>query len=256
MPLVFSPLTEDVLDKPPKKLLPKYAFIMRQLGDPSDIDLKMASVITAVFKKRGFKVVDANDTVGSKDYLERILGLIRGTGFTVAVFSDQTRANSLANIALELGYAAMCGKPLIITQSKGANAPSDLKRTDYIEYDFYEPKAFETKLGQALDEIVDLTAYESDLLDVALNAAMIDCGVAFERANKAFLLSGEKRFIDAAKTIGKKIPNTETSIHVTDLERLRQEIETFVMQAERAISALKPKKERQNRKEIVTTGEA
>lgn len=123
MPLVFSPLNESVLGEPPKRLLPKHAFVMRQLGNPAPIDVEMTKIITRVFKKKGFKAIDATSSVGAKDYLERILGLIRGTGFTVAVFSSETRANSLANIALELGYAAMCGKPLIITQSKGASGP-------------------------------------------------------------------------------------------------------------------------------------
>ena len=130
MPLVFSPLTEAVLETPPTTLRPKHAFVMRQLGGPPDIDKAMISILGDVFKKRGVPIVDADTSTGAKDFLERILGLIRGTGFTVAVFSEDTRTNSLANIALELGFAAMCGKPLIIVKSREAKAPSDLTRTD------------------------------------------------------------------------------------------------------------------------------
>lgn len=38
MPLVFSPLSENVLESAPRKLLPNSAFIMRQLGAPPPID--------------------------------------------------------------------------------------------------------------------------------------------------------------------------------------------------------------------------
>ena len=241
MPLVFSPLTEAVLDEPPRKLLPRHAFVMRQLGNPPPIDLKMNEIITNVFKRHGISVVDADGTVGSKDYLERILGLIRATGFTVAIFSTETRANSLANIALELGYAAMCGKPLVIAQSKGANGPSDLKRTDWIEYDPDDQTRFEQKLEQAIEELSTLAGWESDLLDVALGARSIDCAVAFERANKAFLLSGDSRYIDAARVISEKIPAGEGLLHIADLERLRQEIGAFILQSDRAIVAAKSK---------------
>jgi hypothetical protein len=126
---------------------------MRQLGDPPAIDLVMNREVVRVFRSRQFGAIDADASTGSKDYLERILGLIRGTGFTVAIFSHQTWPNSMANIALELGFAAMCGKPLVVVKSPEAAAPSDLKRTDWIEYDETEPAEFDRKLGPAVDEI-------------------------------------------------------------------------------------------------------
>lgn len=149
MPLVFSPLTEAVLDRPPRNLLPKHAFLMRQLGKPPAIDIEMAGIVASVLADRGFAVTDAEGSTAGKDYLERIFGLIRSTGFTVAVFSHETRPTAMANIALELGFAAMCGKPLVIVKSAEATAPSDLKRTDWIEFAAEEQGRFEKKLHQA-----------------------------------------------------------------------------------------------------------
>jgi hypothetical protein len=166
---------------------------MRQLGAPPAIDLAMNSEVVRLFGERGFRTIDADGSTGSKDYLERILSLIRGTGFTVAVFSHETRGNSVANIALELGFAAMCGKPLVIVKSPDAAAPSDLKRTDWIEYDEREPAQFHRKLGQALDEIEGLGSWEDDLLQTSLDARSPDCAVGLERANKGFLLSADER---------------------------------------------------------------
>ncbi|RYG85732.1 MAG: hypothetical protein EON58_22615 [Alphaproteobacteria bacterium] len=60
MPLLFSPLSEAVLDSPPKNLLPKHAFTMRQLGDPPDLDVHMSEAVTEVFKSKGIKTIDAD----------------------------------------------------------------------------------------------------------------------------------------------------------------------------------------------------
>jgi hypothetical protein len=236
VPLVFSPLSEALLDLPPKRLLPKYAFVMRQLGDPPPIDLTMATVVERLFRDRGFHVIDADGSTGGKDYLERIFSLIRGTGFTVAIFSHETRPTAMANIALELGFAAMCGKPLVIVKSPEAAAPSDLKRTDWIEYNSRRRTAFDRKINQALDEIERLCSWEDDLLQASLDARSPDCGVALERANKGFLLSGDGRFITAAERILGILEGVDESASLGDLERLRNEVRTFIRQARAAMA--------------------
>ena len=123
---------------------------MRQLGSPTAVYLEMTRIICDVFEAHGIKTIDANQSTGRMDYLERILGLIRSTGFTVAVFSHETRPNALANITLELGFAAMCGKPLVIAKSEQAMAPSDLTRTDWLSYDPTDEDQFRVKLHQAV----------------------------------------------------------------------------------------------------------
>jgi hypothetical protein len=218
---------------PPKKLFPKHAFIMRQIGKPPAIDLAMARTVEDVLKKRGFRTKDADASTGGKDFLERILELIRATGFTVAIFSDKTRPTALANIMLELGFAAMCGKPLLIVKSAKAKAPSDFSRTDWISYDGTDEKSFRSKLNQGLDAIDSLVEYEDTLLSVALAAQSMDCAVAFERANKGFLLSGNADFITAAKAIHKRLKEAERSSGIADVERLAHEVETFVLQAQK-----------------------
>jgi hypothetical protein len=232
VPLVFSPLTEAVLDSAPKRLLAKRAFVMRQLGDPPEIDLRMAEIVREVFQTRGIQIVDADASTGGKDFLERIVGLIRATGFTVAIFSHKTRPTAIANIMLELGFAAMCGKPLVIVKSERAKAPSDINRTDWIVYrpDCEEP--FRAKLEQAADAIQSLVELEITLLTVALEARSIDCAIAFERANKGFLLSGERRFIDAADAILLRLAKVSEDQQINDIERLRSEIKTFLHQAQ------------------------
>jgi hypothetical protein len=208
---------------------------MRQLGNPPAIDLAMNTEVVRLFRARGFEAIDADASTGSKDYLERILGLIRGTGFTVAIFSHETRPNSMANIALELGFAAMCGKPLVIIKTPEAAAPSDLKRTDWIEYDDKDHAEFNRKLAQAIDEIERLCDWEHDLLQASLDAKSPDCAVGLERVNKGFLLSGSKHFITAAERILEILEGVEEGASLADLERLRNETRTFIRQARAAL---------------------
>jgi len=233
VPLVFSPLTEAILDTPPKRLFPKHAFVMRQLGRPPAIDLDMARTVEDVLSEREFQTKDADASTGGKDFLERILELIRATGFTVAIFSDKTRPTALANIMLELGFAAMCGKPLLIVKSAKAKPPSDFSRTDWISYDGTDEKSFRSKLNQGLDAIESLVEYEETLLSVALAAQSMDCAVAFERANKGFLLSGQAKFVTAAKSIHKRLKEFGGSSRIADVERLAHEVEAFILLAQK-----------------------
>jgi len=216
-------------------LIPKGAFVMRQLGDPPDIDIAIKDAGEQKLADAGYKAVDASSTTGGKDYLERILGLIRSTGFTIAIFSEDTRSTAMANIALELGFAAMSGKPLIIVKSKNGTAPSDLKRTDWVEYDPYDVASFEENFGKALQELSTFEHFERDLLSLALEARSIDCAIALERCNKGFLLSAERSFIEGAKTILARVDGIKDDVHISDLERLRLEIKAFIRQAEAAL---------------------
>ncbi len=236
MPLIFSPLDEDVLSASPKALFPKSAFIMRQLGKPSELDLAIYQEVSDILKMRGIDAMDASSSTGAKDYLERIVGLIRSTGFTVAIFSHETRSTAMSNICLELGFAAMCGKPIMIVKSSAAEAPSDIKRTDWISYDQADIVRFRDEVGRALDGLDELAAYYRDtLLPVVLDARSPDCAIALERINKAFLLSAEEQFIEAAASILQRLEDIDEGHDIADIERLRQEARVFIAQARSAL---------------------
>lgn len=237
MALVFSPLSEDTLLTTPRTLFPGCAFIMRQIGNPPALDEAMGAIVKEVFDARSIGIKDADASTGAKDFLERILGLIRGTGFTVAIFSEDTRGTAMANIALELGFASMCGKPLVIIKSKAAAAPSDLTRTDWIEYDPEDDARFRTKLNQAIDELMEIAAFTELLLDTAMDAPSMDCAIAFERASKAFLLTKEPRFLDSAEEIARRLTLAARDDDIADLERVRSEVTMFVSQGRRAVVA-------------------
>lgn len=128
----------------------------------------------------------------------------------------------------------MCGKPLVIVKSKSA-APSDLTRTDWIEYDEADEARFRLKLGQAVDELGEMAAFQETLLKIALEAPSMACAVAFERANKAFLLTKEPRFLDSALRIAGRVASSSADDNVDDLKRLGSEINIFVLQGRRSL---------------------
>lgn len=204
----------------------------------------MHRLVKEVLHSRGIKLIDADGSVGGKDFLARILELIRSTGFTIAIFSDHTRPTALANIMLELGFAAMCGKPILIVKSARAQAPSDFSRTDWIVYDESDEPRFRNKIRQGLVDIDRLVDYERTLLRVALDAPSMDCAVAFERAVKGFLLSGRPNFVTAAKAINKRLAYAQAD-SIQDIDRLKNEVETFLHQAR---SATPPKRQGSRRK--------
>ncbi|WP_188448828.1 hypothetical protein [Sphingomonas psychrolutea] len=195
----------------------------------------MAASVVASCGLRGWQTVDATGSTGAKDYLERIIGLIRGTAFTIAIFSHETRPSALANIALELGFAAMFGKPLMIVKSKEAVAPSDLKRTDWIEFSEGEEGGFEDQIRAALDQLGNIADYQGLLLDMSLEAPEMDCAVALERAIKAFLLSGEARLLDKAEQIRNRLQPLQNQPQVDDLKRLHRETSTFIRQGRQTL---------------------
>lgn len=209
---------------------------MRQIGNPPAIDSAMAALITGSCGIRGLTTIDAAASTGSKDYLERIIGLIRGTAVTIAIFSHETRPTALANIALELGFAAMFGKPIMIVKSRAAIAPSDLKRTDWIEFEDGQETEFEHRVGLGLDELDSIAAYQELLLDTSLDASEMDCAVALERAIKAFLLSGEARLLDKAEIIRGRLQPIQNQPQVDDLKRLHREVATFIRQGRQTIA--------------------
>lgn len=210
---------------------------MRQIGEPPEVDSRMAALVIEAFTHRGVPTKDADATTGGGDFLQRILGLIRGTGFTIAIFSHETRANALANIMLELGFAAMCGKPLIVVKSKEAKAPSDLTRTDWVAYDPDDEAGFVRKLNQALDTISAVGEYEEGLLDIALDAHSIDYAVALERASKSFLLTGRPAILDKAEQVRTRLRTAMAGAPIADLERLKSELSMFIRLGRAAAAA-------------------
>lgn len=160
-------------------------------GNTTQVDTVMADEVTAALARADFNSVTASDIRGTGDYLHKIIGLIQGCGFAVAVFSDRTPPKTLANIFFEVGMAGVLGKPIQLVLTGENPAPSDFVRSEWIAFRRGEEPAFRLALDDSLRRIGDLTGYYRALGDVALQADRPDLELVFERFKQSVLIGND-----------------------------------------------------------------
>ncbi len=151
----------------------------------------MATEVRKALAEKGFAAVTAGDVRGTGDFLVKIVDLIRGCGFAVAVFSDATPAKTLANIFFEIGVAGVLGKPVQLVFSGDQGAPSDFVRKEWIAYRPGRLARLRKDLEASLARIGELAEFYRKIGDVALDAERGDLELAFERRRQAMLIGGD-----------------------------------------------------------------
>lgn len=193
MALIFSPLTEDALEGPYKPI-PKGVFLMLQFGKGvSQLESEMDKVVESVLVQRKFDAIRATTQRGQKDYLVKIIQLIRGCGFGTAVFSEYTSAPTMANIFFEVALCNLLGKPVIIVKSEGAKSPSDFVRTEWVTYSGSKKQQLRQDFSDSVSSVLELAKYYEVLGDLAIEAEDVDLELAFERYRQSFLIDGRKK---------------------------------------------------------------
>lgn len=189
MALIFSPLTEDILEGPFQPY-PRGAFIMLQdnNGTPK-VDKEMDELVCDTLVNAGYTPHKATTKRGTKDFLEKIVQMIRGCGFGVAIFSQYTDSSSLANIFFEVGLSNMFGKPVVIVKNDGAKPPSDFIRTEWVNF-VNDKKKFGIDFKKSIESIEGLAGYFEKLGDLAFEAEGTDFELAFERYKQSVLITG------------------------------------------------------------------
>lgn len=191
MPLLFSPVDQEELAEAFEPR-PRHAFLMMQLdGNPTVADSTMAEEVRAALERANFEVVTAGDVRRTGDYLHKIINLIRGCGFSIAVFSDRTPPKTLANIFFEVGLAGMLGKPVQLVLNGENPAPSDFVRSEWISYKRGEEPALRADLDESLEQMKALAGFYRDIGEVALEAERPDLELAFERFKQGVLIGND-----------------------------------------------------------------
>lgn len=228
MALIFSPLTEDLLEGPFKPY-PRGVFVMLQdnKGTP-EVDYEMDEVICDVLKKHSFTPLKATSKRGTKDFLEKIVQMIRGCGFGVAIFSEYTNASSLANIFFEVGLCNMFGKPVIIVKNEGTKAPSDFVRTEWVTFTKDKDK-LSNDFKASIISIQELADYFESLGDLAFEAEEKDYELAFERFKQSYLISNKKQVQEKIENLLNNMNNhgTEKVTLEASRKRLKKAIAEF-----------------------------
>jgi hypothetical protein len=230
MPLIFSPLSEDVLEGPFKPS-PRSAFIMLHSGNKvSEVEVKMDKTVGECLESLRHPIIKATSLSGTKDYLEKIIQMIRGCGFGIAIFSEFTPAPTLANIFFEVGLCSVLGKPVILVKSAESRAPSDFVRTEWVAYQGGNTKKLKKDLRSSIGSVVKLAEYYEDLGDLAMEAEEVDIELAFERYKQAILIAGSKSVKRKIENILEQLKDDQESAELLRMPktRLRRSISEFV----------------------------
>lgn len=151
----------------------------------------MAAEVRGALAARAFNAVTASDIRGTGDFLTKIVDLIRGCGFAIAIFSEQTPAKTLANIFFEIGVAGLLGKPVQLVLAGANPAPSDFVRTEWINYRPGELASLREDIGASLDRIEEMAVFYRKIAEVALEAEQPDLELVFERYKQAVLIGDD-----------------------------------------------------------------
>lgn len=191
MPLLFSPIDQNELINAytPR---PRGAFLMLRLGEgASSAEIEMTEAVREVLKNLNFLPVTASDVRGTADYLTKIVDLIRGCGFGIAIYDNHTPARTMGNIFFEVGVCGVLGKPVQLLLSGDRVTPSDFVRTEWIEYRAGREADLRRDLHASLSRIDELGAYYNKLGLIGLDAPQADLELAFERFKQAVLISDD-----------------------------------------------------------------
>lgn len=229
MPLLFSPLSEGILEGPFKPH-PRSVFIMLHSGkDVSGLEESMDRVVSICLGRLRHGVKKASRQSGTKDYLEKIIQLIRGCGFGIAIFSEFTPASTLANIFFEIGLCGVLGKPVILVKSDRAKPPSDFVRTEWIAFQNEDRKKLRRDVEKAVKSIQELASYYESLGDIALAADDVDLELAFERYRQAVLIANRRVVRTKIKNILASLSSEKETAQLlrASKTRLRKSIQEF-----------------------------
>ena len=191
--IIYSPLDGDALTSViPGN--PRHCFLMTQLGDPiPDGVQRIRDAITRLCSNADYNVIDAGDRVTGRDFLMKIWKLIASTPLSVGVCHEDIPSATQMNIYYEFGVAQGLGREALLVKSPRAEVPSDLVRTEHIEFDNRFDANF-TKYLEWLWEQADHYELVAEQLD--RNPVL-----ALDYLKRAFLISGDERLREKARIV-------------------------------------------------------
>lgn len=147
--IVYSPLDGDPI-RGAIKSKPRHCFLMTQLGNTIPPEAKIIrDTISKLCSSKKYKIIDASTEVTSHDFLFKIWKLLAASPLSIGVYHEEFSPQTQMNIFYELGAAQAMGKETVIVKSNNARIPSDLIRTEYLQFDKeFEKKFLKTKVSQ------------------------------------------------------------------------------------------------------------
>ncbi|HXI26480.1 MAG TPA: hypothetical protein VNG71_21680 [Pyrinomonadaceae bacterium] len=161
--------------------------------------------------------------------MEKIVQLIRGCGFGIAIFSEYTPAPTLANIFFEIGLCYVLGKTVIIVKSAEAKPPSDFVRTEWIALQNGDMRRLREDIKKAVGTVNNAASYYESLGDLAMDAEEVDVELAFERYRQSVLIGNRRTARTKIKALLKRLAKEKETAPLlrASRTRLRKSIQEF-----------------------------
>jgi hypothetical protein len=227
--IIFSPVDGAELDTPyiPR---PRHAFLMLHAGETvAPLERQMIQDVRTTLGHLNFQAIAATEVSGTGDFLGKIVDLVRGCGFGVAVYSDQTPAKTLGNIFFEVGISHLLGKPVQLLIAGADPTPSDFVRTEWLRYEPDQRDASLLALQERFLAIERQAEFYFKLGEVGLEADTIDFEMTAERFKQAVLIgnhpSARRRLAEIAVRLRRPAPVEAMTHH---RRRLRETITHFL----------------------------
>jgi len=220
-------------------LFPRSAFMMIHDNDRvSAVEARMQAIVREELESANFQAKAASDVRRAGDFLAKIIRMIRGCGFGMAIFSDVTPSRTLANIFFEVGYCLALGKPTFLVLAGDNAAPSDFVRSEWINYRPEDEPNFRRSVQDALTEMGEYGNFLEKLALSAEDAEEVNPELAYERFKRAYLVSGRPESLDGIRRIHNRVrlarADVETGVLMRSYRRkLSDEISHFVKISER-----------------------
>ena len=194
--IIYNPLDGDALTSSiPSN--PRRCFLMTRLGHriPKPItDIRHA--VEAACQRFDYQVIDAGSKITGRDFLLKIWTLIVSAPLSVGICHEKMPQSTQANIYYELGVAQALGKETLMIKSPKTEIPSDLIRTEYIE--------FNADFEQAFNSYLCSLAKQADHYELVADQLDRNPILAIDYLKRAFLISGEERLREKARSLIEK----------------------------------------------------
>jgi len=182
--MILYRLTDGDVDNTPIKWREKYCFLMTQLGGTISPEvLEVRDRLTKLFLEINYNIIDANGIKTGNDFLNKIWKIIISVPVGVAIMHKGIEPKTMANIYYELGIMQALGKETITIKVGEVSLPSDVVRSEYIEY------------GASFDE--DMRKFFNSLKDTADHYIMISEQLkknpllVIDYLRRAYLITGD-----------------------------------------------------------------
>lgn len=104
--------------------------------------------------------------------------------------------NSIANVFYEIGLMQATGKETLVIKTPRAKVPSDLVRTEYLEYS----RGFTNQFHSYIDKLWQQADYYADMAEQLINSPI----PSTDYIARAYLITGEEGYKEQIKKIALK----------------------------------------------------